>query len=82
MVGEPSTSIDKMIQKVEKIEKYEVGELTRSEKEETNKIKNNNSTEINKIQNRNKTINVISSKIDKQIFFDVIDKIDDEERNK
>ena len=81
MVGEPSTSIDKMIQKVEKIEKYEVGELTRIEKEETNKIKNN-STEINKIQNRNKTINVISSKIDKQIFFDVIDKIDDEERNK
>ena len=81
MVGEPSTSIDKMIQKVEKIEKYEVGELTRIEKEETNKIKNN-STEINKIQNRNKTMNVIFSKIDKQIFFNVIDKIDDEERNK
>ena len=71
-----------MFQKVEKIEKNEVGELTRIEKEETNKIKNNNSTEINKIQNRNKTMNVIFSKIDKQIFFNVIDKIDDEERKK
>ena len=26
-----------------------------------------------------KTINVISSKVDKQVFFDVIDKIQDEE---
>ena len=28
---------------------------------------------------KTKTINVISSKVDKQIFFDVIDKIQDEE---
>ena len=37
--------------------------------------------EIQKIENKEKTktINVISSKVDKQIFFDVIDKIQDEE---
>ena len=45
------------------------------------------SREINKIpkvENKEKTkliktINVISSKVDKQIFFDVVDKIQDEE---
>ena len=40
--------------------------------------------EIQKIENKEKTktINVISSKVDKQIFFDVIDKIQDEETQK
>ena len=50
--------------------------------EETTKIEKTRS-EINeerKIENPKiiKTINVISSKVDKQIFFDVIDKIQDE----
>ena len=41
VVGETSTSIDKMIQKVEKIEKDEIGELTKNwKKKETNKIEN------------------------------------------
>ena len=40
--------------------------------------------ETPKIENKEKiklikTINVISSKVDKQIFFDVVDKIQDEE---
>ena len=37
--------------------------------------------EIQKIENKEKTktINIISSKVYKQIFFDIIDKIQDEE---
>ena len=37
-----------------------------------------------KIENteKTKTINVISSKVDKQIFFDAVDKIQDEETQK
>ena len=40
--------------------------------------------EIQKIENKEKikTINVISSKVDKQVFFYVIDKINDEETQK
>ena len=34
---------------------------------------------MNKIQNKNKIINMLSSKVDKQIFFDIVDKIQDEE---
>ena len=82
MVRETSSSIDKMIQKDENIEKDEIGEFIRIEKEKSEQNKKNkkkNSTEINKIQNKNKTINIISSKVDKQIFFHIIDKIDDEE---
>ena len=79
MVRETSSSIDKMIQKDENIEKDEIGELIRIEKEKSEQNKKNNSTEINKIQNKNKTINIISSKVDKQIFFHIIDKLDDEE---
>ena len=73
-VGE--TSSNKITHKVEKVGKVELTLLpTRIEKEGNNKsIKT-----INKIQNKNKTINIISSKIDEYIFFDVIDKIDDEE---
>ena len=49
-----------------KIEKTtsEINEVQKIEKKEKNKIK---------------TINVISSKVDKQVFFDVVDKINDEE---
>ena len=54
------------------------------EVEETSKIEEKTRSEINEIENKEKTkliktINVISSKVDKQIFFDVIDKIQDEE---
>ena len=54
------------------------------EVEETSKIEEKTRSEINEIENKEKTkliktINVISSKVDKQIFFDVIDKIKDEE---
>ena len=49
------------------------------EVEETSKIEEKRTSEINEIQKienkeKTKTINVISSKVDKQIFFDVIDK--------
>ena len=40
---------------------------------ETPKVENKEKTKIFK------TINVISSKVDKQVFFDVVDKIQDEE---
>ena len=47
------------------------------------KIEEKTIKEINKIlkieNKEKKTINVISSKVDKQIFFDVVDKIQDEE---
>lgn len=67
-VGETSTSLDKIIQKVETVESTLL--QTRIEKEETNKIENNKSIEIiNKIQNKDKTINIISSKVDNQLFF-------------
>lgn len=68
MRQETSTSLDKIIQKVEKAESTLL--QTRIEKEETNKIGNNKSIEIiNKIQNKDKTINIISSKVDNQLFF-------------
>lgn len=68
MRQETSTSLDKIIQKVEKAESTLL--QTRIEKEETNKIENNKSIEIiNKIQNKDKTINIISSKVDNQLFF-------------
>ena len=71
VVGETST--DKSINTLEKND--ESSKVPKIKNEETNKTENNNSTKINK----NKTINIISSKVDKQVFFDVIDKIDDEE---
>ena len=48
-------------------------EKTTSEINEKRKIENKENPKIIK------TINVISSKVDKQVFFDVIDKIKDEE---
>ena len=48
-------------------------EKTTSEINEEGKIENKENPKIIK------TINVISSKVDKQVFFDVIDKIKDEE---
>ena len=56
----------------------------------TSKIKEKATREINetpKVENKEKTkifktINVISSKVDKQVFFDVVDKIQDEETQK
>ena len=71
VVGETST--DKSINTLEKND--ESSKVPKIKNEETNKTENNNSTKINK----NKTINIISSKVDKQVFFDVIDKIDDDE---
>ena len=71
VVGETST--DKSINTLEKND--ESSKVPKIKNEETNKTENNNSTKINK----SKTINIISSKVDKQVFFDVIDKIDDEE---
>ena len=59
---------------------------TPGEVEETSKIEEKTTSEINEIQkikkNKKKlikTINAISSKVDKQIFFDVVDNIQDEE---
>ena len=53
---------------------------TSTEKSTTTKIENPREiNEKSKVENKIKTINVISSKVDKQIFFDVIDKIKDEE---
>ena len=55
------------------------------EETSTSKIKKTSeSNKVQKIENKEKikiikTINVISSKVDKQIFFDVVDKIQDEE---
>ena len=53
------------------------------EETSTSKIEKTTSeiNEVQKIENKEKTktINVISSKVDKQIFFDVVDKIQDEE---
>ena len=53
---------------------------------ETSTSKIEKTSEINEVQkikkkekNKIKTINVISSKVDKQVFFDVVDKINDEE---
>ena len=51
-------------------------EKTKSEINEVQKLENK------KIKNKIKTINVISSKVDKQVFFYVIDKINDEETQK
>ena len=51
-------------------------EKTKSEINEVQKL------EKKKIKNKIKTINVISSKVDKQVFFYVIDKINDEETQK
>ena len=53
-------------------------------KVEESKIEEKTIKEINEIQKienkeKTKTINVISSKVDKQIFFDIVDKIQDEE---
>ena len=62
----------------------EVEETSTSTKS-TTKIENlRENNETPKIENKEKiklikTINVISSKVDKQIFFDVVDKIQDEE---
>ena len=48
----------------------EVDETSTSKIEKTTREIN----EKSKVENKIKTINVISSKVDKQIFFDVIDK--------
>ena len=61
------TSTSTLISKIEK---------TKSEINEVQKLENK------KIKNKIKTINVISSKVDKQVFFYVIDKINDEETQK
>ena len=55
------------------------GKVKESKIEKKKKEKEIN--EIPKIENKEKTktINVISSKVDKQIFFAVVDKIQDEE---
>ena len=53
-----------------KVEESKIEEKTIKEINEIPKIENKEKT---------KTINVISSKVDKQIFFDVVDKIQDEE---
>ena len=58
------TSTSTLISKIEK---------TTREINEVQKLENKEKTKIIK------TTNVISSKVDKQIFFDVIDKIQDEE---
>ena len=84
VVGETSISIDKLtnilIQKVQKTKKNDEScKVQRIENKETNKLENNNST---KIQNKIKIINILSSKVDKQAFFDVIDKIDYEKTQK
>ena len=53
---------------------------TSTEKSTTTKIENPREiNETSKVENKIKKINVISSKVDKQIFFDVVDKIQDEE---
>ena len=44
VVGETSTSTNKIIQDIEKSEKVEIGKISKVDKEETNKIENNNST--------------------------------------
>ena len=57
-------------------------EETETKTETSTTTKTENQIEINetsKIENKIKKINVISSKVDKQIFFDVVDKIQDEE---
>ena len=60
-------------------------EETSTSTKSTTKIENlREINETPKIENKEKiklikTINVISSKVDKQIFFDVVDKIQDEE---
>ena len=51
------------------------------------KIEEKTIKEINEIQKiekkkKTKTINLISSKVNKQIFFDAVDKIQDEETQK
>ena len=55
---------------------------TKTSTETSTTTKTENPREINetsKVENKIKKINVISSKVDKQIFFDVVDKIQDEE---
>ena len=44
VVGETSTSTNKIIQDIEKSEKVEIGKISKVDKEVTNKIENNNST--------------------------------------
>ena len=60
---------------------------TTSKIEKATKETNETPKEENKEENKEKTkiiktINAISSKVDKQVFFDVIDKIQDEETQK
>ena len=62
----------------------EVEETSTATKSTTKIEKPREINETPKVENKEKTkliktINVISSKVDKQIFFDVVDKIQDEE---
>ena len=61
--GEVAETLTKSTTKIEK--PREINETPKAENKEKTKLI--------------KTINVISSKVDKQIFFDVVDKIQDEE---
>ena len=64
------------------MEETETKTKTSTETSTTTKTENPNPREINetsKVENKIKKINVISSKVDKQIFFDVVNKIQDEE---
>ena len=64
------------------VEETETETKTKTLTETSTTTKTENTREINetsKVENQIKKINVISSKVDKQIFFDVIDKIQDEE---